>query len=185
MPYSGYTPILNDDGKLDIYDNAKAFEAMKDGFAEHTKKKKEEEDAKSKKIDDAANMFNKFLKPAEKAPTLMWPGGYGRSAEEIRAELAKVNADMEQLCSWAPLMATKVAACEEVDAEEDQLAMCSGALQGNEDKKVQPRGQKQLKSALAGRKKVNFADQVDCKTVSRIEEVADEDDGRHECACCH
>jgi len=187
-PRNGYTSITNDDGKVDIYNNAILTKRFTDFADAHAKAKKEKEDADKKKQEDTADMINKLLKPAERAPRRVWPGEHQRSAEDIRSELERVNADMDQLHSWVTLIATDTAACGKEEVKKDQLAMCSGALQGNEDKEnVQPLRRKQLESALARPKKVEFTDHTDCRMISRVEEVDDnkdeQDGGRHGCDC--
>ena len=187
-PVNGYTPVTNDDGKIDIYNNAILMKRFADFADAHAKAKKDKEDADKKKQDDAAEMINKLLKPAESAPRWSWPEEYRRSAEDIRSELERVNADMDQLHSWAALMATDTAVCNQDVLQKDQLAMCSGALQGNEGKEnVQHLRREQLKSALSRPKKVQFTDHTGCRMINRVKEVDDteEEQGgrRYECGC--
>lgn len=185
MTRGGYTPITNDDGKVDFYNNAKLFNKFKEFADAHTKAKKDKEDAEKKKHDETADLINKILKPAASSPSWTWPGGYERSAEDIRSELERVNADMDQLRTWASVIAAETAARNEVEAMVDQMAMCSGALQGGDDKENVRRGkQRQLNSGLAGPQKADFPSLLPCKTGGRVEEVPDEDDEKHECGCC-
>lgn len=83
------------------------------------------------------------------------------------------------------MIAAETAARNEVEAMVDQMAMCSGALQGGDDKENVRRGkQRQLNSGLAGPQKADFPSLLPCKTGGRVEEVPDEDDEKHECGCC-
>lgn len=157
MARNGYTPITNDDGKVDIYNNAKLLKSLADFADVHAKEKKERENARSKKQDDTADMINKLLKPAPSTPAWMWPGECERSAEDIRSELERVNSDMDQLHSWASMIAADAAALNEAEVRMDQLAMCTGALQHNENKEDVQAGKRRVsKPALARPKKMDF-----------------------------
>ena len=185
MAQGGYTPITNDDGKVDIYNNAKLLNRFKEFADTCARQKKEKEVAAQKKQDDTAEIINKLFKPAASSPTWMWPGEYERSAGEIRSELERVNADMDQLRSRASMMALNAAAYNEAEVMADRQAMCSGALQdGTEQETAKCKKQERLTSMLARPRKVDFANHVDCTGGHRVEEVNNEDSEGYVCDCC-
>lgn len=88
-----------------------------------------------------------------------------RSADEIRSELARVITDRSQLHLNAAGEALQRANCNAAELMLDQIAMCSGALQDENEVKEEKDEVKKpcVKSILTrtGQKKVNFKETVE------------------------
>lgn len=172
-PQHQYYVLTGDNGKIDIYYPPKLHKFLvdqADAYDRTMKEKKEKEDAQRF---EAFGMIRKLQKhnllPLEDSPR------YERSAEEIRSDLAEVNADLEQLLSKALLETQAKANDKKQIVMEDRLALCSGALRASDDQGCNRAdkacGLKQVVSISARPKKVNFTDGNYTKIVNRVKEL--------------
>lgn len=170
---SGYAPITNDDGRVDLIDVPRFIQNARDFADEVQKKRKDEEDAKMRKMYDTADMIKKMFEPDhhDNHRPGAWipnPDLYGsqRTSAHIKAELERLRADKKQL-------SMNHAAERERWRNEDQLAMCSGALQEDVQMNTNRVGVAGGVSGTQGRQ---------TPIASRVVEVVD-DHGRDLCHC--
>lgn len=197
--------ITDDDGKINFYDPTKLRKYLCEQVHAYAKSEADKKAATEKTMSETMGMLKKTCIPKIMDGSCGCGGhhhhyGYGsyngpRSAQDIENELARVNADLEQLHTRALLEAQAQALANCVDeSSEEELAMCSGALQedSNDDERLHKHrgslGQRRPKSILprARPKRVNFADEIK-HSPCRIQEVEDEGDllrPRQVARCC-
>lgn len=176
--------MTNDDGKIDVYDGLKQDKYFHDKVQGILKAAKDKKDAEEKEKNDILDKLGKLYKDHEhdSLSSIMGHAGhsyYGgqRSADEIRKEIAKVQADMAQLHALASLEAQENARKGELESLlGDDTAWCHGALQddNNSSDDVGKQGKKTAATPLkSSMKKVRIDPGI--KAQQRIEELADSD----------
>ncbi|KAK5081991.1 hypothetical protein LTR05_007133 [Lithohypha guttulata] len=204
-PLQNYHMILNDDGKVDLYEREKLNRHIFDQFKAIEKAQKEEKEAAKKVQNDAVDLFNK-LQGQQCPPRFgcgggcgLWScgcnglgGSYGssRSAEAIRSELAKLKANKQQLYSEALLEGQRRARQNEIEVALDGVEMmCSGALQDTDSRDdLKSRGARKTTKGMLMKPKVHFLVEEAEGISGRVEEVDDTDGeerrGEHCCSGC-
>ena len=165
-PLDNYMPITNDDGKVDLYDLPRFMKAARDFADEVQRKRREDEEAKMRNMYATADAIQKMFEPLRHQGGGWGPEEYDnqRSSAEIKAELDRLRADRKQLSINRYIEHGR-------RRGDDQRAMCSGALQDDQQGKNRRLG-------ISG-----SADPGWAFPSGRVMEIVDDDDGKEECSC--
>lgn len=172
-PHAGprYRLIKNDDGKFEAFDTGILWKKAKETVEKVDEAEKVKKQSEEKKFKQDIEDVKKLLKGYQ---GYFWPPDAYRSADDIREELAQLNADLKQCRSRATTIARMNAAINEEEVRKG-VADCDGLLEADDDiTRIPIRQGKVLKSMLKnGKGCVKFVEVLKEKSKARIEDMTD------------